>query len=234
MGDLESRYGETRGRVLEVMMPQEARTFVQRHEGFVQEMDKHDDVELVQSVRVDEASTSDVVQKLSPVLQRTEDIDAIYCPDFNTGLGATAALENVGMKAKRGEDGHVITSAIDASKTVLDQIKQGYIDSVVDQPNMFYGPITLEYIVKYLDAGKDESALPEMGAEISPDTLQIEGNNHLGVDVWGEPIWSPGDIRGLEFDDGTQRQFSTRAIVMRQGDDLLDAPYIWGNLSQKY
>lgn len=220
------------GQVAELVLPQRSQTFQQRHRGFADQIANEDSVEITNQLRISN-KTADVVQKLTPVLQRNEDIDAIYAPDNDTGLGAVEALRNADMLAPAGEDGHKMIAAIDASHAALENIQNGIMDLAIDQPNIYYGPITAKYLTDYLESGYDDSVLPEPGSEVTADDLGISGSEHLGVDVWQEPIWAPADVTTNEYSDGEQLYFRTNALTITQDSDVVDAPWIWGNLSQR-
>jgi len=231
---LKKRTGSASGDVIELVLPQKSHTFKQRHTGFDNRIKKESDVNIINQVSITSGQTSEVVKKLSPVLQRNPNVDAIYCPDQDTGLGAVTALENANMKKKAGNDGHVMVSSIDASHAVLKNIKQGYMDLVVDQPNFFYLPISVHYAQKYIEAGNDDSVLPQPGQKITASDLTISGNKHMGVNVWQKPLWAPANIIDVDVSDGKQTQFETSGIVITKDSKIIDAPYLWGNLSPKY
>jgi ribose transport system substrate-binding protein len=225
---LTERYGDPQGEVIELLMPQENPTFVDRHEGFANRMDQEDGIEVIEQITINEANQSSITTKMSTRLQQGTDFDGIYCPDLNSELGTLAAMENTGTKAPRGEDGHLIMTGIDAGPNILSAIRDGFMDGSVDQPNMFYGPISIKYLVDYLEAGRDESALPETGTEVTSDDLNIQGSEHKGVAVWSEPLWAPAEVTTVESGDASHRYFKTKGVTVTQ--DNADIPYIWGNV----
>jgi ribose transport system substrate-binding protein len=225
---LTERYGEARGEVVELLMPQENPTFVDRHEGFITRMDEEDGVEVIEQITINEASQASITTRLSTRLQQGTDFDAIYCPDLTSELGTLAALENTGNRVPRGEDGHLIMTGIDAGPNILSAIRDGVMDGSVDQPNMFYGPISIKYLVDYLDAGQDPSVLPSRGTEVTSDDLNIQGSEHRGVAVWSEPLWAPATVTTVSAGDSSHRYFKTSGVTVT-GDNA-DSPYIWGNV----
>ena len=225
---LEDRYGEARGEVLEIVAPQRNPTFVDRHEGFENRIQEEDNVEIIEQIQVEESDQASITNKLSTRLQQGTDFDGLYCPDLNSELGTLAAMENTGTRVERGEDGHIIMTGIDAGPNVLSAIQDGYMDGSVDQPNLFYGPISIKYLVDYLEADDGASALPEIGTEMTVDDLDIQGGTHRGVDPWEEPIWAPATVTEYEAGDATQRYFQTQGVTVTQ--ENADIPYIWGNI----
>jgi len=225
---LEERFGTPEGTVVEVLLPQDSETFVQRHEGFEEGISEYSDIEVISQLEYDQ-SQEDAANKITTQLQQNEDFDALYCPDLLSGLAAMTAFENEGVKEPVGNEGHITTVGLDAGPTTLGEIEDGFFDAAIDQPNLFYAPITMKYMVDYLDAGKDDSVIPEPGQEITTDDLTIStGNEHAGIDPWAEPLWAPAQTEELEFDDGTQTFFKTNHVVVTE--ENADVPYIWGNL----
>jgi len=225
---LEERFGAPEGTVVEVLLPQNTETFVQRHEGFQEGISEYSDIEVISQLEYDQ-SQEDAANKITTQLQQNDDFDALYCPDLLSGLAAMTAFENEGVKEPVGTEGHITTVGLDAGPTTLAAIRDGFFDAAIDQPNLFYAPITMKYMIDYLDAGMDDSVIPEPGQEITADDLTIStGNTHAGIDPWAEPLWAPAQIEELEFDDGTQTFFKTNHVVVTE--ENADVPYIWGNL----
>lgn len=225
---LEDRYGEARGEVVEIVAPQRNPTFVDRHEGFVNRIEEEDNIDIVDQIQVEESNQASITSKLSTRLQQNTDFDGLYCPDLNSELGTLAAMENTDTKVARGEDGHIIMTGIDAGPNVISAIENGYMDGSVDQPNLFYGPISIKYLIDYLEADDGESALPEMGTEVTADDLDIQGERHQGVNPFQEPIWAPATVTEYEAGDATQQYFRTQGVTVTE--ENADVAYIWGNI----
>lgn len=226
---LEERYGSPEGRVVEVLLPQDTETFVQRHEGFVSGMEEYDDIEIIAQLEYDQTQ-EDAANKIATQLQRDDDFDALYCPDLLSGLASMSAFENEGVKEPIGNEGHITTVGLDAGPNTLNSIRNDYFDAAIDQPNLFYAPITMKYMVDYLDAGQDSGVIPEVGQEITADDQTFAtGNQHDGLDPWAEPLWAPAQMEELEFDDGMQTYFKTSGVTVTK--ENADAPYLWGNLA---
>ena len=226
--EFEEQLGSPEGTVVEVLLPQNSETFVQRHEGFQEGMSEYDDIEIISQIEYDQTQ-EDAVNKITTQLQKNDDFDAIYCPDLLSGLAAMTAFENAGVKKPAGEEGHIITTGLDAGPATLKAISNGFYDAAIDQPNLFYAPISMKYMVDYLDAGKESSAIPDTGQEITADGLTIStGNEHAGIDPWKKPLWSPAQVTEQEFDGGSQTYFKTSQFTVTK--ENVDVPYIWGNL----
>lgn len=225
---LEERYGEPQGQVVELVAPQRNPTFVARHEGFANRMQEEDGIEIVDQIMVEESDQASITNRMGTRLQQGTDFDAIYCPDLNSELGTLAALDNADALVERGNDEHIIMTGIDAGPNVLDAIENGFMDGSVDQPNLFYGPISLEYLIDYLDADMDPSVLPEEGAEVTADDLEIQGGEHQGVNPWEEPIWAPSTVTTIESGGASHKFFRTQGVTVTE--ENVGVPYIWGNI----
>ena len=224
---LKQRFGSAKGSVAEVMLPQKSETFVARHKGFVNGLNKYDNINIDSQFEYDQTQ-QDATNKISTQLQRG-DFDALYCPDLLSGLAAMSAFENEGVKKPIGNKSHITTIGLDAGPTTLDAIRNGYFDAAVDQPNLFYAPISMKYMVDYLDAGQKSTAIPDPGKKFTKGDLTIStGNKHDSIDPWAKPLWAPAQVEKMKFDDGSQTFFKTSGVVVDK--DNADAPYLWGNL----
>ncbi|MFB6106865.1 MAG: sugar ABC transporter substrate-binding protein, partial [Halobacteriaceae archaeon] len=221
-------------RVLEIMMDQDNSNAVLRHRSFNDAIGNHDNAEIVKQIEIDGYSADTVASKATTYLEQDSDIHGVFAPWTGGPIGVLRAFERHDMKKKRGQDGHVPIVSLDANAAIIDNLKQGYIDYVPDQPVPFYVPLDIHYMTEYLDNDEDESVLPEPGSRVTTDDLTISGGTHLDANPWKEPLWSPADIRSfVSFNDEELGfPFLTTAIPV-VGKDQADAPYLWGNLTRK-
>lgn len=232
---MNNRFGEdNQHRVLEIMMDQDNSNAVLRHQSFNSALDNHDNAEVVKQIEIDGYSAEDVASNATTYLQGDSEIHGVFAPWTGGPIGVLRAFERNNMKAKRGEEGHIPIVSLDANAAIIDSLKQGYIDYVLDQPVPFYGPLSIHYMVEYLDSGQSADALPSVGSEVTADGVTISGGQHLGTDPWQEPLWSPAEVREfVSFDDENYGfPFLTTAIPVVD-DEQADAPYLWGNMTRK-
>lgn len=225
---LEEQTGSREGQLVEVMIEQSAELGVARHEGTVAGIEQYDDVEIVGEI-VTNNTRQDTTTKVTNYLQSNSDVDGFVCHAVTTGNGTLNALERQDMKVPRGEEGHRIISQIDAGSTTLDAINNGFVDVAIDQPVHFYAPITLHYIKEYLDAGKDESALPSVGNTVESDAMSFESSaaqEATGRSIWAENVWAPADVQSTEAVEDVP-WFRTNSVKVTQ--ENADADYLWGN-----
>lgn len=233
----ENRPDQSEYRVLEVIMNLDNSNSVLRHENMNAAIDEHDDVEVVRGIEMETYDNSEVAEKVQSYLVQDPDIDGIFSPWAGGGIGATRALEHHDMLAPKGEEGHVTQVVLDASSAVLDLMLDGYVDLSPDQPNTFYVPIALKYMVDYLEGGEDENVLPEIGSTVEAEDLQDAldtGIEHRGAQVWGEPLWAPGEVKEFATFGGDELgyPFFVTSIPIVSPDNA-DNPFLWGNIQRE-
>lgn len=212
-----------------------------RHEPFVDAIEETDGFEVAGTV-VGDWVRSTAKQRVREWVNANEVPDGVYSANFGMSLGALSALREMDATAPRGEDGHVVMTQLDGSQNTHQNIRDGFIDGAVDQPNYFYAPLAFEWLERVAREGED--ALPDVGSTVvsgkaadeettanattpTPEpqaSVTIEPAMHRGVELWQEPIWSPatvGEALG-------HRQFVTDHVVITE--ENADAPYLWGNI----
>jgi len=195
----------------------------QRSQGFLDVMAEQDNVEVLQTINGEYAR--DVAQSTTQEwINANTTPDGIYSGNLSMGLGVVQALRNLDMAVPKGEEGHIVLTQMDGSPEVNPLVGEGLIDAAVDQPNYFYNPIAMYYMKEYVEAGNDQSVIPEVGSEVTSDQLNIEPGQHKGVEMWSEPIWEPGIMR----EQNGHPWFRTNSIVINQ--DNYDQPFLWGNV----
>ena len=210
-------------RVLNVRGIQGNQSANQRSQGFLDVMSEQSNVEVVETLNGEYAR--DVAQStVQEWINNNGRVDGIYSGNLSMGLGVVQALRNLDMAVPRGEDGHVVLTQMDGSPEVNPLVGEGMIDAAVDQPNYFYNPIAMHYMREYVEAGNDDSVIPDVGDTVTADDLTVESGQHKGVEMWSEPIWDPGEIR----EQNGHPWFRTNSIVITQ--DNYDEPFLWGNV----
>lgn len=225
---LEQKNGAKKGKLVEVMIEQSAALGVARHEGTVAGVEQYENVELVGHI-VTNNTRQQASKRVFNFLQSNPDVDGFVCHAVTVGNGTLNALERHGMKVPQGENGHKIISQIDAGPTTLEAIRNEYVGVAIDQPVHFYAPITMHYIKKYLDAGKDDSVLPNIDDTVKADAFTLESENarqKTGQDIWKKNTWAPANVEKTEVVDGVP-WFHTNSVKVTK--ENASAPYLWGN-----
>ena len=72
-------------------------------------------------------------QNLAPVLAANPDANCMYSSSDFLSSGIQKAMEDAGMWHKHGEEGHVYFSASDLYPLGIQHLREGYMDTGVDQ-----------------------------------------------------------------------------------------------------
>jgi len=217
----EQRPGEEPWQVLNVRGIQGNQSANQRSQGFLDVMAEQDNVEVLTTINGEYARDA-AQNKVQQWVNNNQKPDGIYSGNLSMGLGVVSALDNLGELYQRGEDGHVVLTQMDGSPEVNPSVADGTIDAAVDQPNYFYNPIAMQYLIDYVEQGPD--VIPEVGSTVTSDDLTIQSGMHKGVEMWSEPIWEPGEMR----EQNGHPWFRTNSIVITE--DNADEPFLWGNV----
>lgn len=207
--------------VLEIRAPPGRDIARRRHEPFVKSIENVDGVKIVGTVD-GEWRRGTAKEKALQWINSHEAPDGLYAASYLMGLGGQDALKELGLQKPKTSDAHITQVHLDGSPQTHKLIKNGYIDTAVDQPVHYYGPLALLYMERYIKNGK--SAIPEMETTIKSDDITLEPGEHKGTTLWDKPIWAPGTMQ-TAFD---HPWFVTNSIDITEKN--ADAPYLWGNI----
>lgn len=222
--------GEPTGNLAAVMIEQSVHLGRARHNGTKAAIEEHDNVNLIGEILTNNTRTEASEKVFNFLQQNADTVDGFVPHAVTTGNGTLNALDRNDMKVAQDAEGHVIVSQIDAGASTLEAISNGYVDTAIDQPVHFYGPITLHYVKEYLDAGKDDSALPSIGDTVEQSAFDLESETMMeqaGQDIWKEPVWAPGEVQDADWIDAEVPWLQTRAVKVTE--ENADASYLWGN-----
>jgi ribose transport system substrate-binding protein len=177
--------------VLEIRAPPGRDIARRRHEPFVETIENTDGVSIAGTVN-GEWGRAASQEKALQWINSNEAPDGLYAASYLMGLGGQDALAELDLQYPMSHDQHVAQIQLDGSPESHELILDGYIDTAVDQPVHFYGPLALRYMERVAREG--ESAIPEAGTEITADDISIPSAQHKGVELWSDPIWEPGAI----------------------------------------
>jgi len=223
---LEEEYGEPQGEVLELTLQQTSQIGVDRHESFLEVVEEYPDIE-VNSLNVGNSQEESATKTFNALQRGVPDLIATH--GLNPMLGAVNALQRAELWHPVGHEDHIAISTIDGGPDLNQHVADGFIDAIFDQPIQFFQPILLKFMKDYLDAGQDEEALPSIGDTYEAGDLDISGQtaqDEVGIDIWEEPLWAPGEVREHPVFDG-QRWWRLPAVQLTP--DNADNPFYWGN-----
>ncbi len=197
---LTEKYGEPRGKVLELQGDLATNVAQLRGQGFDDVVAKYPKIELIQRpTKWDPKVGADATED---VLTTDPDLDAVYFHSEYTGAGVVPALDRLGKIKPVGHPDHIIVLGIDGTPEALDWIRKGTMDSTSAQPLYDYGIVCARFIKDYLE-----------GKEIKPGKVEGPG-----------ALWSPAEI--VEGEYGLELKLATTLVTKENVDD----PGLWGNV----
>jgi ribose transport system substrate-binding protein len=211
-------------RLYAIMGDPAVQTISQRKAGFDQAVEEAGGVEIVGS-GPGSFSQEETITNMSAFLQNNE-VDGIFSTWGGGGNAAVTALERQGALYRRSEEGHVPTVPIDGFPEVLQNIRDGYITSALQQPMPFYGPIAIEYLVKHLKSGSYQG--PTAGDTVEKSAIDIQNVGFNGIKPFSQAYWAPASVTSWESDDTAYHPWMKPQSPMITPENV-DADYFWGN-----
>jgi ABC-type sugar transport system substrate-binding protein len=142
---LEDKYGEPRGKILELQGALTDENAILRTQGIYSVTDKYDDVEVITK-----NTNWDLVQAGAVALDAFEanpDIDAIY---LQSDFLLPSILPIVEDKPKVGEEGHIFVVSLSGDPVALSLIRDGIVDVSINMDVIQMAKTSLELILKVL------------------------------------------------------------------------------------
>jgi len=196
---LTERYGEPKGVVLELQGDLGQNVAQLRGGGFNDVLKEYPNITVISKPtewKADKFSqaTLDVVA--------AEPVDAIYMHSDCVGtVVVNAALEQMGKKVARGEEGHIFLVGVDGCPDALQSIRDGFSDQASSQPIPDFGVVLADYMETVFNGG-----------EIQLGVVEKEG-----------APWSPATV------EKTDTGFMLNLATTSAGPDNVDDPALWGN-----
>ncbi len=198
---LTEKYGEPRGKVLEITGNLGQNVAQLRGAGFNDVLAEHPDITVI--TRSGDWDTAEGVDIVRDVASTETDLDAIYHhSDSVYTPGTLQVLQELDLLAPRGEEGHIFIAGVDGSPAALQGIRDGFVDQSSNQPIPDFGIIT-DYI--------------EM--ELNGETIEE------GEVVEEDALWSPARIEASDV--GPQLFLATTSV----GPDNVDDGRLWANVA---
>ncbi len=201
--ELEARYGEVKGKVLEVHGGLQDTVAKGRSQGYNDFMVDYPNVETITtsadgwSLPLAESGTRDM-------LTANPDIDAIYshADYFNDSI--EAGLVAADKLVARPDPAHVIWTSVDGAPHAFDRIRAGIMDQTSANPNYAYGEWAVKFLVEYIEDG---TMPPAVGT-----VIEEEGT-----------AWSPARV--VEGEAGPVMIMTPFNVT----PETVDSDVLWGN-----
>lgn len=196
---LTEKYGEPKGVVLELQGDLGQNVAQLRGGGFNDFMKDYPNITVIS--KPTEWKAEKFAQATQDVVS-AEPVDGIYMHSDCVGTTVVlSALEQLGKKFKRGEEGHIFLTGVDGCPDALAAIRDGYSDEASSQPMPDFGVVLSDYIKMRMN-----------GEEIKEGTVTKEG-----------ALWSPATI--VKSDTGFMLNLATTMVTFEN----VEEPALWGN-----
>lgn len=156
--ELKAKYGEVKGKVLEVHGGLQDDVAKGRSQGYHDFMKDYPNVETI-TTNANGWSLPLAEQGTRDELTANPDIDAIFshADYFNDSI--EAGLKAANKLFARPDPNHVIWTSVDGAPSALDRIRKGIMDQTSANPNYAYGQWAVKFLVAFLTDGTK----PEVG-----------------------------------------------------------------------
>lgn len=145
------KYGEPKGKVLDVHGRMSSKACRERSEGFKDVITQYDSITYLASLSPTDPDAHDAVANQLAI---HDDIDGIFVYSDGHLYGTIEALKKYNRWAKKGEENHMILVSVDGAYDTLELIRQGYHDGVIAQDASCFGIIACELLGKYSFQGE--------------------------------------------------------------------------------
>ncbi|WP_343250665.1 substrate-binding domain-containing protein [Diplocloster hominis] len=145
---LTDKYGEPKGKVVEIEGLAGASATRDRGEGFHKQLEeKYPDIEVVaqQAGDFNQETSLNVMQN---IIQAQPEFDAVYGHNDDCTLGALKAIEGAGLLKPAGDKEHIYIVGIDGVADALEAIRQGSIDVTISQDPIGMGKKAIELAIQ--------------------------------------------------------------------------------------
>lgn len=177
---LTDKYGEVKGRVVELEGVQGASPTILRGQGFHEVIDEYSDtVEVVTQIGDFDQQVS--LDAMMNILQANDEVDAVFGHNDDNSLGAIKALESFNKKALVGEDGHVCVVGVDGTYEGLVAVDAGKMDATIAQNPMTMGKEAVRLATEILKGNEVEKDIYWTLETITKENAMSENNWGIAV-----------------------------------------------------
>lgn len=182
---LTEKYGEPRGKVVEMQGIAGSAAGADRTTGFDNIISQYPDIEVV--ARQDGGFDTDkTFTAMSTILQAHPDIDAVMNANDSEAQGSTKAIEAAGLFVPVGEDGHIFVTGNDAPAPAIADIRANRQDMTVASNPIRLAELVMEKIAA-LEAGESVTGFIEWpGQVITPANIDSAEVAEYGI--WADEV----------------------------------------------
>ena len=130
--ELTKRYGEPKGKVVNLQGLRGTTAAEAREEGFMGEISKYPNIEVVVSQAAD-FNQEKALNIMSNALQAHPDIDAVFGANDDNAMGAVKAIEQAGLSTDPSSDKYIYVIGIDGTAQAIEAIRNGSLAATISQ-----------------------------------------------------------------------------------------------------
>ena len=148
---LNERYGEYKGTVVNLLASLTSSNGKARSQGFREVMEQYPNIEIIE--KNGDLIVETAMNAMTDILQANEKIDAVWCSGDNNAIAAIQAVEAAGLEAEIGSDDRIIIVSGDGGSEILQDLKNGTCDACVSQQPITMGKTSVKMAVEYVRDG---------------------------------------------------------------------------------
>ncbi|RBW68200.1 substrate-binding domain-containing protein [Bacillus taeanensis] len=153
---LKERYGEYKGKVVELQGLQGTTAARDRGQGFNEQMEsKYPNIEIIARQPAD-FNQEKALNVMTNILQAHGEIDAVFGHNDDNSVGAANAIEQAGRFKPIDDKEHIIIIGIDGNRQAIQAIENGRIDATISQIPIKMGEMGVDYVKQYLNGEEVE------------------------------------------------------------------------------
>lgn len=182
---LTEKYGEPRGKVVEMQGIAGSAAGADRTKGFDNIISQYPDIEVV--ARADGGFDTDkTFQAMSTILQAHPDVDAVMNANDSEAQGSTKAIEAAGLFEPVGSPNHIFVTGNDAPAPAIADIRAARQDMTVASNPINLARLVMDSIAE-LEAGEAVTGFVEWpGMIITP--ANIDSAEVLEYGIWADEV----------------------------------------------
>jgi len=130
--ELTKRYGEPKGKVVDLQGLRGTTAAESREKGFMGEISKYPNIKVVVSQAAD-FNQEKALNIMSNALQAHPDIDAVFGANDDNAMGAVKAIEQAGLSTDPKSKKYIYVIGIDGTAQAIDAIRKGTLAATISQ-----------------------------------------------------------------------------------------------------
>ena len=182
---LEAKYGEPRGKVVDIQGIAGSAAATDREKGFDNIISKYPDIDVV--ARQDGGFDTDKTYSvMTDILQANKDIDAVFTSNDSEAQGATKAIESAGLFQEVGKPDHIFVTGNDAPAPAIADIRANRQDMTVSSNPIKLSEMVMDKIAEIEDGKDVEGFIEWPGMIITPANIDSAEVKKYGI--WADEV----------------------------------------------